>query len=206
MGTVRAELHPFGQSWIIPGSWHIIPCVACEKNGLLRAGKTPWCWEHPHPLSAHPSVPRPGCRVGAGEQSWGAGNPKSRSVELWMEPEWLGLRGLRTGRGVHIPSFRGHPEACPEFLACPRGEILFPLHQPPGKAGSREYSARSLSNSTEHSSQTGKIPALWWDPAKPEGNSPSVPRLCCPWDGIPRFHPKVSSQGFIKNISLESCS
>lgn len=95
LGTVRTKPHPFGQSWVIPGSWHICPCMGCGKNGLLRGGQIPWCWECPHPLSTHPSVPSlvvaPGCRVGAEEQSWGAGNPKSQSVGLWIELEWLGL-------------------------------------------------------------------------------------------------------------------
>lgn len=118
-GGSWAQLEPnlipqpvLGNPWIVARlSW-----VGCGKNGLLGDGKTPWCWECPHPCPIGRPFPVSLALWGrqvqseGGEQSWRAGNPKSQcvcgAVIPWpMEPEWLGLSipGLRTGWGCSVP-------------------------------------------------------------------------------------------------------
>lgn len=134
---------------------------------------------------------------------WGAVIPRQ------MEPEGLGLSipGLGTGWGVLC---RLNPGLCRGVSRTPcvsRGDILFPLHPAPWRGSQQgifpsfpQQFHGQICPKTEFPLLLGRgthILCVCWGPvssAKPKGISPGVPRLCCPWDGIPRFHPEVPSR------------
>lgn len=137
--------------------------------------------------------------------------PVCGAVIRWrIEPEWLGLsipgaqdrlgggsgpprsRGIqrRVLNSLHVPGLRS-PSSCTRH---PEGQ---PARIIPAAIPVKNFPEAEFLLLLGHSSQAGKIPGAYWDPApsaKPEGTSLSIPRLCCPWDGIPGFHPEGSSR------------
>lgn len=116
------------------------------------------------------------------EHSWGAGEA-GRGI-------WAPSMQRRVLQSPHVPQLRS-PSSCTRH---PKGQ---PARNIPAAIPVKSFPEAEFLLPLGHSSQAGKIPAAFWDPApsaKPEGNSLSIPRLCCPWDGIPRFHPEGSSR------------
>lgn len=116
-----------------------------------------------------------------------------------IEHSW----GSGQAGGFCAPSVRGYAEACPELPACPRGDILFPLHPAPWR-DSQQGIFQSFPQ--QFHSQGRRIPS-------PEAGTthPVFDGVLCPQQS-PREFPQVSqgfavpgmeSQGFILSFHQE---